>query len=132
MIPLFAVHVPSAIDQPLLEVIHSGYIGQGKKVEEFEKALSEYIGNRNALTVNSATSGLELALHLAGVSRDSEVITTPMTCMATNTPILSRGAIPVWADVDPQTGLIDSLDIERKITKKHKSYCLCSLGWSSM
>src|SRR6266850_7007599 len=101
MINLFAVHMPAAVDQPFLKTLHSGYIGQGKKVEEFEEALSKYIGNSNALTVNSATSGLELALHLANVGRDSEVISTPMTCMATNTPIISRGAIPVWADIDP-------------------------------
>lgn len=120
-IPLFAVHMPVAVDKPLLQTLHSGYVGQGARVDEFEAKLAEFIGNKNVLTVNSATSGLELALHLAGVDRDTEVISTPMTCMATNTPILSRGAIPVWADVDPVSGLIDPLDVERKITEKTRA-----------
>jgi perosamine synthetase len=130
MIPLFAVHMPTTVDKPLLDVLHSGYIGQGKKVEEFEKALGQYIGNENVLTVNSATSGLELALVLSGVNFGDEVITSPMTCMATNTPIISRGAIPVWADVDPDTGLIDPLDVERKITKKTKA--IIAVHWGGL
>src|SRR6266702_6507578 len=106
-IDLFAVHMPVAVDKPFLQTLHSGFIGQGKRVDEFEDKLAEFIENKNVLALNSATSGLELSLHLAGVNRESVVISTPMTCMATNTPILARGATPVWADVDPITGLID-------------------------
>lgn len=106
---------------PLEEVLYSGYIGQGKKVDEYEKKLSVILGTENVLTVNSGTSALQLAMRLAGIREGknggrSEVITTPMTCTATNMPILAENGIPVWADVDPTTGLIDPIDVERKIT----------------
>lgn len=127
-IPLFTVFMSPDVDEPLLEVLHSGYIGQGPKVEEFEQKLGEYIGNHNVLTVNSATSGLHLALRLAKVSEGSEVISTAMTCTATNMPILANGGKIVWADVDKDTGLIDPLDIERKITSKTKAIIVVDWG----
>ena len=127
-IPLFAVHVPKDVDAPLLEVLHSGYIGQGKKVDEFEKILGDYIGNKNVLTLNSATSGLHLALRLSNVGYGDEVISTAMTCTATNMPIIANGAKIVWADIDSQTGLIDPLDIERKITNKTKAIIIVDWG----
>jgi dTDP-4-amino-4,6-dideoxygalactose transaminase len=71
--------------------------------------------------VNSGTSALQLALRLADVGSGDEVISTPMTCTATNVPILAAGANIVWADIDPTTGNIDSLDVERKITNKTKA-----------
>ncbi len=84
------------------KVLFSGYIGEGPKVKEFEKLLSDYLGGYVAL-VNSGTSALHLALHIAGVN-GANVVSTPMTCLATNTPILQNGGRVVWADVDPQTG----------------------------
>lgn len=127
-VPLFTVHMAHDVDAPLLDVLHSGYIGQGKKVEEFEKLLAEYIGNNNVLTVNSATSALHLAVRLANVSYGDEVISTAMTCTATNMPILANGAKIVWADIDVTTGLIDPLDIERKITSKTKAIMVVDWG----
>jgi len=125
---LFKVHMPKSVDEPLLEVLHSGFIGQGKKVDEFEQQLGGYFGNRRVLTLNSGTSGLQLALRLAGVEHGDEVITTAMTCTATNMPILAAGARIVWADVDPVTGLIDPDDIERKITDKTKAIIMVHFG----
>src|SRR6185369_1382185 len=106
-----------AIDAPLLEVLHSGYIGQGKKVDQFEKELAKYLDNENILTLNSGTSAIELALHLSGAKPGKSVVSTPMTCSATNTAILSRGAEIIWADINPKTGLIDPMDAIRKLRK---------------
>jgi len=117
---LFKVHMPKSVDKPLLEVLHSGFIGQGKKVDEFEEQLAQYFGNDKVLTLNSGTSGLHLALRLANVGHGDEVITTAMTCTATNMPILAAGAKIVWADVDPETGLISPESIKAKITNKTK------------
>lgn len=128
IIPLFTVNMPKEVDTPLLDVLHSGYIGQGKKVEEFEKLLGEYIGNSNVLTLNSGTSGLQLALMLSNVGVGDEVISTCCTCTATNMPILACGAKIVWADIDSETGLIDPLDIERKITNKTKAIMIVDWG----
>lgn len=118
MIPLFKVHMPESVLEPLKEVLFSGYIGQGPKVEAFEKALVPWIGNPHILTVNSGTSALHLAMRLADVTHGSEIISSPMTCSATGQPALERGAQLVWADIDPWTGSIDPLDVERKITSR--------------
>ena len=125
---LFKVHMPKSVDKPLLEVLHSGFIGQGKKVDEFEEKLGQYFGNKKVLTLNSGTSGLHLALRLANVGHGDEVITTAMTCTATNMPILAAGAKIVWADVNPITGLIDPQAIEEKITSKTKAIMMVHFG----
>ena len=121
MIPLFKVHMPEGLMGPLEKVLYSGYIGQGPKVEEFERLLVPWMGNPNVLTLNSGTSALHLALRLAGVDGGTEVVSTPMTCSATNVPILERGASVVWADINPWTGNMDPVDVERKITPKTRA-----------
>jgi perosamine synthetase len=134
MIPLFKVYMAEEVDKPLLRTLHSGYIGQGTKVEEFEAALRKKLDFENVLTVNSGTSALQLALRVAGVgyvnggSTEDEVITTPMTCTATNMPILAAGANIVWADIYPNVGLIDPLDVERKITDRTKAIICVDWG----
>ena len=137
MIPLFKVFVSKNVDKPLLEVIHSGYIGEGPKVAEFESNLKSYFGNEKLVTLNSGTAGLHLAYHITLHQNDykgyynsntDEIITTPITCTATNTPIISNGAKIVWADVDPITGSISPKDIERKITKKTKAVSIVHWG----
>ena len=120
-IPLFKVHMPKSVQEPLLEILFSGFIGQGPQVEKFEKILAKYIGNPYPLTVNSGTSALQLALRLAGIQLGDEVISTPMTCTATNMPILAAGAKIVWADIDRLTGNISAASIEEKITSKTKA-----------
>lgn len=129
MIPLFTVNMPPKqfLMPRLEEVLYSGYIGQGPKVEEFERKFANYIGNQNVLSLNSGTSALHLAYRLAGVE-GGEVITTPMTCTATNMPILANGADIVWADINPHTGMIDPQDVERKITKRTKAITVVSWG----
>lgn len=122
MIKLHRVHMPPRETlMPALErVLYSGHVTEGPVVAEFERAFGAYLGTPNALAVNSGTSALQLALRLAGV-RGGEVITTPMTCVATNMPILAEGARVVWADVDPATGNIDPDDVYRKITRRTRA-----------
>ncbi len=109
MIPLFKVHMPPReILMPALErTLFSGYVTEGPKVKEFEGTFGTLVSSTRIIAVNSGTSALTLALRLAGVGESDYVITTPMTCTATNLPILSLGAQLIFADVDPQTGLID-------------------------
>ncbi|MCL4359692.1 DegT/DnrJ/EryC1/StrS family aminotransferase [Patescibacteria group bacterium] len=126
-IPLFKVFMADSVIGPLKEVLFSGFITQGPKVDEFEKKLSEFIGNTHVVTVNSGTSALHLALDLAEVGPGDEVVTTPMTCTATNWPILAHGARIVWADVDPDTGNIDPLSIKKRLTKKTKA--IMAVDW---
>jgi dTDP-4-amino-4,6-dideoxygalactose transaminase len=120
-IPLFKVNIHETVLQPISATLLSGYIGQGPRVDEFEQQLAPWFGSQNVLALNSGTSALQLALRLANVGFGDEVISTAMTCTATNVPIMAMGANIVWADIDPTTGNIDPLDVERKITKKTKA-----------
>jgi dTDP-4-amino-4,6-dideoxygalactose transaminase len=128
MIPLFKVHMPDSVVGPLSDTILCGFIGEGPRVKEFEARLGAYFGNPHVLTLNSCTSALQLALRLAGVGFGDEVITTAMTCTATNEPIMAAGARIVWADIDPETGNIDPKAIESKITKKTKAIIVVHWG----
>lgn len=112
----------------LKETLYSGYIGQGEQVELFEKELSAFIGNPYVLTVNSGSSALWLALRLAGVGAGDEVVTTPMTCTATNWPILGQGAKIVWADIDPDTGNVSPETVKKTLTNKTKAIMVVDWG----
>ena len=136
-IPLFKVFMADSVSGKLNEVLRSGYIGEGPKVKEFESMLSNMIGNPHILTVNSGTSALHLAYHIAlyhnevkghKTNENFEIITTPITCTATNTPIINNGAKIVWADVDPISGNIDPKDIESKITKNTRAISMVHWG----
>lgn len=84
------------------------YIGEGEQVKRLQTELRFlFDAERPLRVVHSCTSAIELALHLCGVGPGDTVISTSMTCSATNTPIIARGAKILWADVDPRTGLID-------------------------
>ncbi len=120
-IPLFKVFLPESVMEPLRKVLLSGYIGEGPQVEEFERQLGSWFDNNNVLALNNGTAALQLALRLANVGYGDEVISTAMTCSATNEPILALGAKVVWADIDPWTGNIDPKDVDRKITPKTKA-----------
>lgn len=106
--PLFKVHVDkkSALKH-IAEVLDSGFINEGTQVTQFTEAMQQRLGTNQLLLVNSCTSAITLALHLAGVKRFEEVVTTSMTCVASNCPIVTAGADVVWADIDPETGCLD-------------------------
>lgn len=93
------------------------WIGEGPKVARFEDALCEKFGWPYVVALNSGTAALHLALVMAGVGPGDEVITTAMTCTATNMPILQQFATPVFADIQMGTGNIDPADIEHRITE---------------
>ena len=120
---------PEELNQPLSKVVHSGYITQGNKVEEFEEQLRCFIGNPRLLTLNSGTSGLHLGLHLLqkqdgewpGLTEQvDEVLTCPLTCTATNWPILANRLRLKWVDVDPKTNNICLADLEAKLSPTTK------------
>jgi dTDP-4-amino-4,6-dideoxygalactose transaminase len=116
-IPLFRVLMSPDAKHQAARVLDSGYVGQGPEVEAFERELAEMlrVPDESVVTVNSCTSAISLALHLVGVGPGDEVITSPMTCSATNCPVVTRGARIVWADVDALTGLISAHDVANKV-----------------
>jgi dTDP-4-amino-4,6-dideoxygalactose transaminase len=114
LISLFKVHMPDSALESVKAVLYSGYIGQGPVVDEFERQLRPRVG-RAPVTTMTGTAAIQLALRLAGVGPGTSVVSTPMTCSATNEPILALGADIIWADIDPVTGEIDPDDVRRKI-----------------
>lgn len=106
------------------EVVDSlkvGWLGTGPKVARFEKMVSEYVGAKYALALNSCTAGLHLSLLTCGIGAGDEVITTPMTFAATANVIEHVGAKPVFVDIELPSMNIDPKEIERKITKKTRA-----------
>ena len=98
------------------DVIRSGWWAKGPRTMEFQKKFAEYVGAKHCIAVNSCTAALHLALLTQGIGPGDEVITTPLTFASTANTILHVGATPVFADIDPDTGLIDPAEIEKKVT----------------
>src|SRR5476649_2582393 len=105
----------------IAEVLESGWLTRGPKTQQFEDLFGQYIGAGASVGVNSATAGLHLALVCLGIGAGDEVITTPITYCATPNEIEHAGAVPIFADVDPVTWLIDPASIERAITPRTKA-----------
>ena len=103
------------------EVLRSGWITSGPQVRQFEAELSRFCGGRPVRTLNSGTAALEIGLRLAGVGAGDEVITTPLSWVATSNVILELGARPVFVDVDSLTRNIDLGRIEAAITDKTRA-----------
>ena len=105
----------------VLEVLESGQLAQGKKVQAFEELFAAYIGVKQAIAVNSGTAALIVALQAHGVGPGDEVITTPFSFIATATSILACGARPVFVDIDPFDLNLDPAKIEDAITDSTKA-----------
>ena len=118
MIPITRLSVGQAEAAAAAEVISSGWIAQGKRVEEFEKLVAGYVGAKYAVAVSSATTGLHLGLIAAGVKPGDEVICPSYSFIATANSIVYAGAKPVFVDIDPKTYNIDAALIEAAITPK--------------
>lgn len=113
--------------EAVAEVLRSGWWGTGPKTIEFEQKFAAFVSAKTAVSFNSATAALHLALTVADVE-GAEVISTPMTFVSTNHAILYNNAIPVFADVERDTLNIDPADIERKITPKTKAIMAVDYG----
>tara|TARA_B100000900_G_scaffold416277_1_gene450959 strand:- start:35579 stop:36700 length:1122 start_codon:yes stop_codon:yes gene_type:complete len=120
------------------EVLQSGYISQGPEVDNFEKNLSKFFDNPNIITTNSATSAIHLVFHMLKnkqtnstyeqINPGDHVLTTPLTCTATNWPILANGIDLKWVDVDKKTCNMNLDDLETKLTEKTKVVLIVHWG----
>jgi len=128
-IPLFKVYMTDEAVESASKVLTSGFIGQGPKVDEFESYLKNYFNHDYVLTCNAGTSSLHLILHLLkkkykgwpGIQDGDEVLATPLTCTASNWPILANNFNIKWVDIDPKNLNMDLDDLARKITPKTKA-----------
>ncbi len=105
----------------VVEVLKSGWLTGGPKVREFEAALCGVTGAEHAVAVNSCTAALHISVVSQGIGPGDEVITSPMTFIATATAVLYAGGTPVFADVAEGTVNIDPADVERRVTEKTRA-----------
>lgn len=120
MIPLFKVLMAPNVGEEVQKTLYSGYVGQGNKVVEFEKLLSEVFDWEHVLTLNSCTSAIQLALHLVKSKENEPVLLPPLSCFATTSAVLSNGMTPRWVDIDPATCNMDLEDLRLKLTPETK------------
>ena len=101
--------------------MESIFLTTGKEVAFFEEKFAGYLGQKYALGLMSATAGLHISLLALGVGPGDEVITTPMTFVATSLAIMHTGAKPVFVDVEPETGNLDAELVAGAINEKTKA-----------
>ena len=106
------------------DVVRSGWWAKGPRTMEFQEKFAAYVGAKHCIALNSCTAALHLALEAKGIGPGDEVITTPLTFASTANTILHVGATPVFADICPETGLIDPAEIERRITSRTRAVVL--------
>lgn len=141
-IPLFKVFVAEDAAAKVGETLQSGTLTQGPKVAELERRLTEFCGFEKVLTLNSATSGLFLALKLLeepdlddgwpGWLAGDEVLTPSLTCTATNFPMLHLGLQPKWVDCDSNSCNVSLEDIKAKLTARTKIVQVVHFGGTAI
>lgn len=107
--------------QAVVDVLRGDFLTTGPNVANFEKAVCEYTGAKYAVAISNGTAALHAACFAAGIGPGDEVITTPITFVASSNCVLYCGGTPVFADIKPDTYNIDPEDIRRKITDKTKA-----------
>ena len=103
------------------EVLRSGWVTSGPKLAEFESALSDYFGGRPVRCFANGTATMKIALQVAGIGEGDEVITTPISWVATSNVILGVGAKPVFVDIDPITRNLDLAKVAAVVTSKTRA-----------
>jgi perosamine synthetase len=120
-IPLSRPYLDSREEELVLEVLRSGRLSLGPTIERFEEQFAERVGAPYAAAVTSGTGGLHLLAHIAGLGPGDEVITSPISFVATANCFIFEGAEPVFADVDRRTLNLDPAAVEAAVTDRTKA-----------
>jgi len=107
--------------QAVVSVLRSDWLTTGPKVSAFEEAFAAFVGARDAVAVCNGTAALHAAMYAVGIGPGDEVIVPPMTFAATANCVVFQGSTPVFADVEPDTLLLDPGEVEAKITSRTKA-----------
>ncbi|MGG1518905.1 UDP-4-amino-4,6-dideoxy-N-acetyl-beta-L-altrosamine transaminase [Paenibacillus oryzisoli] len=105
----------------VIATLESSFITQGPAIQKFEQAIADYVGAQYAVAFCNGTAALHGACFAAGITTGDEVITTPLTFLASSNAVLYQGGVPVFADIDENTYNISPNEIEKKITNKTKA-----------
>ena len=127
MIPYSTQLIDEDDIKAVIDTLKSSHLTQGKQIESFEKAICKYIGVKNAVVFNSATSALFSLYNSLEIGVNDEVITTPISFVATSNMFVTLGAKPVWCDIKLD-GNIDESFIEKLITPKTKAIVAVDFG----
>ncbi len=128
MIPIFKPYMPKNLSKGIEDILYSGKLAFGENGRNFEKKISDYIGNNKVLTVSSYNHAMLIVLSTLGLEPGDEVIASPVSCLASNQPFVIKRLNVIWADVDPLSGTLLIEDVKSKITSKtkaifHNHYC---------
>ena len=121
MIPIAKPYLTADEAQSAYDTILTGWVTQGPRVEEFENKFCEYTGAKYAAAISNCTTALHLAMIIAGIGKDDEVICPSMSYIATANCIKYVGAKPVFAEIDPDNYNIDIKHVKKLITDKTKA-----------
>jgi perosamine synthetase len=120
-IPLSKPYIGEREEELVLEVLRSGRLSLGPVIERFEELIAERVGAPHAVSLTSGTAGLHLLCHGLGLGEGDEVITSPISFVATANCFIVGGATPVFADVDPSTLNVDPAAVEAAITPRTRA-----------
>ncbi len=119
-IPMSSPDLTDAERQAVADVMNTPMLSMGQYVKDFEQAFCERTGAKHAIAVNSGTAGLHLCVRAAGIGKGDLVITTPFSFVASSNVMLFENAIPIFVDVDPKTGNIDTALVKDAIENTEK------------
>jgi len=120
-VPLAKPYLDEREEELVLEVLRSGRLSLGPTIDRFEELMAERVGAPYVAAVSSATAGLHLLVHMAGIGPGDEVITSPLSFASSANCFLFEGATPVFADVDRRTWNVDPDAVEAAITQRTKA-----------
>lgn len=130
-IPLFKVFTDKKKAQSIVgQVLDSGFLNEGIYVNKLSKKLKNFLNVKNIVLMNSCTSALTIAMKLSGLEPGKNIVTTPVTCIASNTPIKNLGGKVKWADVDTETGMLSQETIKKAIDKS--TVAVLIVNWSGV
>ncbi|HSI10797.1 MAG TPA: UDP-4-amino-4,6-dideoxy-N-acetyl-beta-L-altrosamine transaminase [Chthoniobacter sp.] len=123
--PTFLPYGRQTVDEDdiaaVVEVLRSDWLTTGPKVEEFERAFARFTGSEHAVAVSNGTAALHAAMAVLNIGPGDEVIVPAITFVASANCVVYQGGTPVFADVEPDTLLIDPADVERKVTPRTRA-----------
>jgi len=121
MIPIAKPIIGEEEKAAVLEVLNSGMISQGNKVEEFESRFAEFTGTSYGVALNSGTAALQVALMAQGIKAGDEVIVPSFTFIATANAVILAGGKPIFAEIEDETYTLNLENVKEKITKRTRA-----------